>query len=115
VAALVSSIDPASTVIDLVNLSPDQDRVVIVQAGAFAEDTIAAVRYTACEDDSWLGGLYDYGHGEPAVTERRAQPGGPWLAVSLPASTRIRLVLALALRTRTPSYATPFDDDAREG
>ena len=70
----------------------------IVQAGAFAEHTIEAVRYTACEDGSWLGDLYDYGHGEPAVTERRADVGGPWLTVHLPASTRVRLTLRLALR-----------------
>ena len=37
VAALVSSIDPAATVVELVNLSPQQDRTVVVQAGAFAE------------------------------------------------------------------------------
>jgi hypothetical protein len=37
VAALVSSIDPAVTVVELVNLGPEQDRTVIVQAGAFAE------------------------------------------------------------------------------
>ena len=80
-----------------------------MQAGAFAEHTIEAVRYTACPDRSWLGRLYDYGHGEPTVTEYRADVGGPWLTVRLPASTRIRLTLTLALRTRPPSYATPFD------
>jgi hypothetical protein len=115
VAALVSSIDPAGTVVELVNLSPDQDRTVIVQAGAFAEHTIDAVRYTACQDGSWLGGLYDYGHGEPTLAERDAEVGGPWLTVRMPASTRIRLALTLALRTRKPSYATPFHaDDPRE-
>ena len=82
----------------------------IVQAGAFAEHTIEDVRYTACEDGSWLGDLYDYGHGEPAVIERHAEVGGPWLTVRLPASTRVRLTLRLALRTRKPSYASPFDD-----
>jgi hypothetical protein len=111
VAALVSSIDPAATVVELVNLGPERDRTVIVQAGAFAEHTIETVRYTACEDSSWLGSLYDYGHGEPAVLERHADVGGPWLAVRLPASTRIRLTLRLALRTRKPSYATPFGGD----
>ncbi len=108
VAALVSSIDPAATIVDLVNLSPGQDRVVIVQAGAFAEHTIENVRYTACRDDSWLGGLYDYGHGEPTITEQRADAHGPWLTVRLPASTRIGLTLRLAMRTRRPSYASPF-------
>jgi hypothetical protein len=108
VAALVSSIDPQGTVVDLVNLDPGQDRTVIVQAGAFAEHAIEAVRYTACPDQSWLGRLYDYGHGEPTVTEYRADVGGPWLTVRLPASTRIRLTLTLALRTRPASYAAPF-------
>ena len=111
VAALVSAIDPAGTVINLVNLDPGHDRTVVVQAGAFAEHTIQAVRYTACPDRAWLGSLYDYGHSEPTVTQYHADVRRPWLTVRLPASTRIRLTLTLALRTRTPSYATPFDDD----
>jgi hypothetical protein len=114
VAALVSCIDPAATVVDLVNLSPDQQRTVIIQAGAFAEHTIETIRYTACADDSWLGGLYDYGHGEPAVTEHTTGVADRWLAVRLPASTRIRLTLTLTLHTQTPSYQTPFDASAVE-
>ena len=110
-AALVSSIDPAATVVDLVNLDPEHDRTVTVQAGAFAEHTIRAVRYTACTDRSWLGSLYDYGHSEPIVTEHHARLRGPWLTVRLPASTQVRLTLTLALRTRPASYATPFDED----
>jgi len=109
VAALVSSIDPAATIVDLVNLDPEQDRTVIVQAGSFAEHAIEAVRYTACSDRSWIGSLYDYGHSEPMIIERHAEVRGPWLTILLPASTRIRLTLTLALRTRIPSYATPFD------
>ena len=42
VAALVSAIEPHATVIDLVNLDPEQARTVIVQAGAVAEHTIEA-------------------------------------------------------------------------
>jgi len=110
VAALVSSVEPSATVVELVNLDPVEERNVIVQAGAFAEHTIEDVRHTACEDGSWLGDLYDYGHGEPAVVERRTEVGGPWLTVHLPASTRVRLTLGLALRTRKPSYASPFDE-----
>jgi hypothetical protein len=111
VAALVSSIDPQATVVDLVNLDPEHDRTVIVQAGAFAEHTLQAVRYTACPDRSWLGGLYDYGHREPSVTEHHAEVRAPWLTVRVPASTRVRLTLTLALRTRPPSYTTPFGGD----
>ena len=110
VAALVSAIDPAATVVDLVNLSPEEARTVIVQAGAFAEHSIGTVRYTACPDTSWMGGLYDYGHGEPVVAHKLAEIGGAWLAVRLPASTQIRLTLRLEMRTRAPSYATPFED-----
>jgi hypothetical protein len=115
VAALVSSIDPQATIVDLVNLDPEQDRTVIVQAGAFAQDTIEAVAYTACTDRSWIGGLYDYGHGDPAVTEQHADVRAPWLTIRLPASTRIRLTLTLGLRTRKPSYTTPFDRDTGAG
>jgi hypothetical protein len=82
---------------------------VIIQSGAFAEHTIEEVRYTACPDRSWMGGLYDYGHGEPAVAHRQVGVSGPWLTVRLPASTQIRLTLRLGMRTREPSYAAPFD------
>ena len=95
--------------VELVNLDAEDERRVIVQAGAFAEHAIEDVRYTACEDGSWLGDLYDYGHGDPAVIERHAEVGGPWLTVRLPASTRVRLTLRLAMRARKPSYASPFD------
>ncbi|HEX4702504.1 MAG TPA: hypothetical protein VH352_10290 [Pseudonocardiaceae bacterium] len=109
VAALVSSIDPDATVVDLVNLDPRASRTVIVQAGAFAEDTIRTVRHTACADPSWIGGLYDYGHQTPAVTSAVTHVDGPWLQVALPRSTRIRLTLRLDQHTNRPSYRTPFD------
>jgi hypothetical protein len=108
VAALVSSIDPAATVVDLVNLDPQTPRRVIVQAGAFAEHDIRAVTYTACEDPSWIGDLYDYGHTQPAVTSHSVDVSGPWLAVELPRSSTIRLTLRLDLRANQPSYRSPF-------
>ena len=95
----------------VINVRKTHDRTVTVQAGAFAEHTIQAVRYTACQNRSWLGTLYDYGHGEPTVTDHHARVRGPWLTVRLPASTQVRLTLTLALRTRPPSYTTPFDED----
>lgn len=110
VAALVSSIDPHATVVDLVNLNPDTPRRVIVQAGAFAEHDIHAVAYTTCEDPSWIGDLYDYGHRQPNVDSESAQAGGPWLTVELPRSSTIRLTLRLGLRAHQPSYRSPFDE-----
>ncbi|NIY69405.1 hypothetical protein [Streptomyces malaysiensis] len=115
VAALVTSIVPEATTVELVNLSPESARTVVVQAGAFAEHTITSVRFTTCEDDSWAGDLYDYGHREPMVTEAEAVVGGSLLTVRLPASTRIQLTLHLELRTQTPSYRTPFCTDCAEG
>jgi hypothetical protein len=109
VAALVSSIEPEATTIDLINLDPEAARSVVVQAGAFAEHTIRSVRHTACEDPSWIGDLQDHGHREPAVTSVSTHVNGPWLGVELPCSTRVRLTLHLDLRDQPPSYRTPFD------
>jgi len=109
VAALVSRIDPEATVVDLVNLDPADRHAVIVQAGAFAEHTIRTVHHTVCEDPSWIGDLYDYGHGEPVVLTASTRVGGPWLRVELPRSTSVRLTLRLDLRTHPSSYRTPFD------
>jgi hypothetical protein len=108
VAALVTSIAPESTTVELVNLSPESARTVLVQAGAFGEHTIRSVRYTTCGDDSWVGNLYDYGHGEPVTAETEMPVDDNGLTVRLPASTRIRLTLRLELRTRTPTYHTAF-------
>jgi hypothetical protein len=110
VAALVSAIDPEATVVDLVNLDPEHARTVVVQAGAFAEHTIDSVGHTVCEDPTWIGDLYDYGHRQPRESATSILVGGPWLTVELPRSTRVRLTLALSLRARRPSYATPFDE-----
>ncbi|MBE1495855.1 hypothetical protein H4696_002955 [Amycolatopsis lexingtonensis] len=110
VAALVSGIAPDATVLELVNLDPLAARSVVVQAGAFAEHDIRTAEYSVCDDPSWVGDLYDYGHGEPVVTTASIIVGGPWLRVELPPSTRIRLSLELALRARPASYATPFDE-----
>lgn len=110
VAALVSGVDPEATAVDLVNLDPRTPRSVIIQAGAFAEHHIRTARYSVCDDPSWIGDLYDYGHREPAVAAGSIDVDGPWLRVELPPSTRIGLTLRLAMRVRTPSYGTPFDD-----
>ncbi|WP_369386288.1 hypothetical protein AB5J72_00695 [Streptomyces sp. CG1] len=85
-----------------------QARSLIVQAGAFAEHTIRSVEHTVCADPSWTGDLYDYGHTPPTVTVTSATVDGPWLRVELARSTTIRLTLRLDLRTRVPSYRTPF-------
>ena len=109
VAALVRGVDPEATVVELVNLHPAAAREVVVQAGAFAEHTVLSVRHTASADDGWAGGLDDCGHRQPEEANAFRRVDGPWLWVRLPRSTRVRLTLRLALRTRQPSYRGPFD------
>src|SRR6202012_1760197 len=46
VAALVSRVDPADTVVDLVNLAGTAAATVLVQAGAFAESEITRGSYS---------------------------------------------------------------------
>jgi hypothetical protein len=107
VAALVSSIDPVATVVELVNLSGVAARDVIVQAGAFAEHDIVSVRASGAGEE-WTGGHTEYLHHEPLVDEQQ-QPGtGAWLAVRLPAGTQVRLTLELRLRAHRPSFRTPW-------
>jgi hypothetical protein len=108
VAALVSRIEPEATVVELVNLDPQQARTLIVQAGAFAEHSIRSAEYTVCDDGSWIGDLYDYGHRAPQIHTASIEADGPWLRIELPRSTRIRLTLALELRAHVPSYRSPF-------
>jgi hypothetical protein len=116
VAALVSSIDPSATVVELVNLDPNDPHSLIIQAGAFGEHTIRNVRHTLSNDQEWIGGLYDYGHRQPQQeTSEAIRVDGPWLRVNLPRSTRIQLTLELDLRTRPATYRTPFDDESAAG
>lgn len=109
VAALVSSIDPDATVVQLVNLSGTESRSLIVQAGAFAEDDIASVSYETAAPD-WPGSHTEY---LPHPLERAAvtvEVNGPWLEVTLPAGTEVTLTLALRCRVRRPLHRTPWLD-----
>jgi hypothetical protein len=109
VAALVSSIDPDATVVELVNLSGTEPRSLIVQAGALAEDDIASVGYETAAPD-WAGSHSEY---LPHPLERAGVTllvEGPWLEVTLPASTEIKLTLALRRGVRRPLYRSPWAD-----
>ncbi|NUR83345.1 MAG: hypothetical protein HOY71_04570, partial [Nonomuraea sp.] len=82
VAALVSSIEPGDTVIELVNLG-EAEHTLTVQAGAYGEHVVHTVR----ADDE-----------PPRPVE------GPRVDVRLPGATRIRLTLAMTLRAARPAY-----------
>ena len=89
VAALVERIDPAATALTLINLDPAAARRVIVQAGAFAEHHIEAVRRTG------LGGGQS---ADPTADWEPLAETGPFLEVELGPAAGLHLDLRLALR-----------------
>jgi hypothetical protein len=107
VAALVSAIDPAATVLTLVNLSGISDRTVVVQAGAFGEHDIEAAEYS-CAAPGWAGQHTEYIAHDVQGGHRQVVVGGPWLDVALPPGTEITLTLRLRTRVRPPSVRTPW-------
>jgi hypothetical protein len=109
VAALVSCIDPAATVVTLVNLAGVGSRSLVVQAGAFAEHDITRVGYLRA-DPAWTGPDTEYLHHEVLTEAVSITCEGPWLEVELPAGTQISLTLALQLNVNQPSYRDPWSD-----
>jgi len=107
VAALVSSIDPAATVVTLVNLAGAGARSVVVQAGAFGQHDIASVSYDGAEP-GWAGSDTEYIPRDVRGTAATSEVGGPWLEVRLPAGTQVTLTLRLRTGARRPSLRTPW-------
>jgi hypothetical protein len=109
VAALVTSVAQQEVVVELVNLSPTEEREVILQAGSFGEHHFTTVSHLARRDaNSYPGkpGLYAW---PEATTERRTDAvNGPQLRVILPAGTRFQATLRLERNVHMPSYTMPW-------
>jgi hypothetical protein len=90
VAAHVDELKVDLTSVQLVNLSQNNTRKLIVQAGAFGEHTFTAVRYFDGAD------------------EKMIPLDSPYVAVELPPSTSISLKLGLRRFDNNPSYAFPW-------
>lgn len=108
VAALVSSIDPSATTIELVNLSASDDHVVILQAGAYAENHIESVSCDAVVG-SWTGSFYDYIGSEVETTQTRISVDSSYLRIDLPAGTRLTLTMNTTLHAKPQTYLAPWD------
>ena len=110
VAALVRGLDESAVTVELVNLSPVQDRHVVVQAGAFGEHRFTGVRYSALETPAVYPGE---GYAPPDIqSSQRHQPlHDTRLGVHLPPGTRITLRLAMERFVNTPSCRWPDDLD----
>jgi hypothetical protein len=107
VAALVDSVRPGATGVELVNLSVARTRRVVVQAGAFGEHRIDRAVVTASVGGSGDGYPGDpRAYTPPPITQagQEVTVDGPRLLVELPPGRRIRLDLHTTARARTPSH-----------
>lgn len=90
VSALVSSVQEKQIILTLCNLHPQQERRLIVQAGAFGEHQ--------------FHGAYDRSGG----AERFTRIEGRWFEVTLAPGSSGEFRLTMSRCANQPSYATPF-------
>ncbi|WP_185072369.1 hypothetical protein [Nonomuraea jabiensis] len=103
VAALVDSVRPGGTRVELVNLGLTHTRRVVLQAGAFGEHRIDRAVVTRA-DEGYPGDPRAYTTPPITESEREVTVDGPRLVVELPPGRRIRLDLHTTARVRTPSH-----------
>jgi hypothetical protein len=104
VSALVHAINEAGVTVELVNLGASEGQEVVIQAGAYGEDSIDAVTYSAI-DGEFPGSPHSYAI--PVTAERDvsvALAPSPFLTVVLPPASKIRLTLAITRRVFTPAH-----------
>lgn len=107
VAALVEQVEPARTVVRLVNLSPLAERTVVVQAGGFGEHRIDSVAYDERVSD-YPGSHHVYAPPPLQTATQTEVVDDKWLRVVLPPATAIRLALQVVRHASAPSYALPW-------
>ena len=87
VAALVSAMKEDSVTVDLVNLDPETEKSVQLQAGAFAEHEFIAATEVGSETEHLIKGRY--------------------VEVGIPAGAQIQLTLRMRRYCHQPTYAHP--------
>jgi hypothetical protein len=102
VSALVYKLEDQCTGLELVNLSPTQERRLIVQSGAFGEHAFSRVGFHQERRVSYK---------EVEVTALSLAVEGKYLGVDLPPATSIRLELGMRRFVNQPSYAFPWHRD----
>ncbi len=107
VAALVRELTADRVVLDLVNLGPTQSRVVVIQAGAFAEHELTQVRYDGLEvSEVYPGPLGAYNPPTLSTMTRALTVDDRWLQVHLPPGNRMSLELGMKRFVHQPTYAS---------
>ena len=111
VGALVEKLEAVRTVVRLVNLNPNEERKLIIQAGAFGEHRFGTAKYFA-RTSEWPGELGGYAGSyapPPLTTETRTETiNSEHLHVELPPGTELVLDLTTDRFVHTPSYSTPW-------
>jgi hypothetical protein len=111
VGALVEKLEAVRTVVRLVNLNPNEERKLIIQAGAFGEHRFGTAKYFA-RTSEWPGELGGYAgsYAPPRLTtETRTETiNSEHLHVELPPGTELVLDLTTDRFVHTPSYSTPW-------
>ncbi|MEM7536335.1 MAG: hypothetical protein AAF639_29400 [Chloroflexota bacterium] len=106
VAALVTTLEADRTVLHLINLSPFDERQVIVQAGGFGEHQFISASYET-RISEYTGSHKAYA-APPLETERVTMPiDDNYVRVVLPPATEIVLDLAMERYVNQPSYTGP--------
>ncbi len=100
VAALVEGLTAGAVTLSLVNLDRDEERQVVVQAGAFGEHRFHSA--TRLDDAGQNEGQDEDGEGATIPVE------GRWLSVRLAPGAAARLRLTMSRHANDPSYDTPW-------
>lgn len=107
VAALVSKIEPEYTEVCLVNLDLQNEKELIVQAGAFGEHRFTTATFDVRTSD-YPGSLRDYA-APPLVTEASTiEVNNTHVLVKLPPGTQINLRLGMQRFVNQPAYRQPW-------
>ena len=107
VAALVEKVEAGRTVVRLVNLNPQWDRELIVQAGGYGEHRFTDAEYDAMTSP-YPGPANRYAPEPITTAKRRAAVNGKHLQVALPAGTEMILELGTQRYVNEPASAGPF-------
>ena len=107
VAALVTRIEAARAVVELINLSPFETREVILQAGTFGEHEFTSVRYQT-RTDVEPPQPDEFARGDISLAARTAAVNRKFFAVRLPAGTGLTLDMGMRRFANRPSYAFPW-------
>ena len=112
VAALVDELKADRAGINLVNLSSDKTRKVVVQAGAFGEHQFTELRTLENTKDQPVLHPGGWINSAETLTEQVVPINAKYFAVELPPATTIRVEAGMKRFANRPSYAFPWHGDS---